>query len=88
MAKKKKTSKVNASSSKKALTAEEISEKYTVRELREILRKNDLSVSGRKQELVERVLPILNADSGDEADSDLPINEGSLSSTLTNFGIN
>ncbi len=92
MAKKKKTSKVNAGSNNKALTAEEISEKYTVRELREILRENDLSVSGKKQELVERVLPILNADSneksGDDADSDLPINEGSLSSTLTNFGIN
>ena len=34
-------------SSSEALTAEEISEKYTVRELREILKENDLSVSGK-----------------------------------------
>ena len=77
---------VDASSSNKALTAEEISDKYTVRELREILRENGLSVSGKKPELVERVLPILNDDSNETTDD--ASNDDSISSTLTNYGIN
>ena len=77
---------VDASSSNKALIAEEISDKYTVRELREILRENGLSVSGKKPELVERVLPILNDDSNETTDD--ASNDDSISSTLTNYGIN
>ncbi len=98
MTKKKKTKKlgeeaVDAVSSNKALTAEEISEKYTVKELREILRENGLTVSGKKEDLVERVLPILNdesneASSEEVSDADLPVADESLSSTLTNYGIN
>ena len=50
-----------------ALTAEEISKKYTVADLKELLKENGLKVSGKKQELVERVMPVLNdgAISGD-----------------------
>ncbi|WP_298502783.1 SAP domain-containing protein [uncultured Methanobrevibacter sp.] len=43
-----------------ALTAEEISKKYKVADLKEILKENGLKVSGKKQELVERVMPVLN----------------------------
>ena len=43
-----------------ALTAEDISKKYKVPELKELLRENGLKVSGKKQELVERLLPVLN----------------------------
>ena len=46
-------------------TAEEISKKYTVAELKDLLRENNLKVSGKKQELVERILPVLNETSGD-----------------------
>ena len=68
MAKKGKTSKVDegypdADSSNGALTAEEISEKYTVAELKYILKENGLKVSGKKKDLVERVMSVLNADS-------------------------
>lgn len=49
-----------------AVTAEDVSKKYTVAELKDILRENGLKVSGKKQELVERVLPVLNGD--DEAE--------------------
>ena len=44
------------------LTAEEVSKKYTVAQLKDILRENNLKVSGKKQELVERVLTVLNTD--------------------------
>lgn len=50
-----------------ALTAEEISKKYKVADLKELLKENGLKVSGKKQELIERILPVLNdgAISGD-----------------------
>ena len=50
-----------------ALTAEEISKKYTVADLKELLKENGLKVSGKKQELVERIMPVLSegAISGD-----------------------
>lgn len=50
------------SGSDESLTAKEISKKYTVAELKDILRENGLKVSGKKQELVERVLPVLNVE--------------------------
>jgi hypothetical protein len=43
-----------------AVTAEEISKKYKVSELKDILREHGLKVSGNKKELVERVLPVLD----------------------------
>ena len=98
MTKKEKSSKVDegypdADSSNRALTAEEISEKYTVAELKSILRENGLKVSGKKQDLVERVLPILNADSEPtEAEAieveDSPVNENLVGSALDILGIN
>ena len=42
------------------LTAEEISKKYKVADLKELLKENGLKVSGKKQELIERLLPVLN----------------------------
>ena len=47
-----------------ALTAEEISKKYTVADLKAMLKENGLKVSGKKQELVERIMPVLGQ--GDE----------------------
>ncbi|WP_405266791.1 SAP domain-containing protein [Methanobrevibacter sp.] len=52
------------------LTADEISKKYTVAQLKDILRENGLKVSGKKQELVERVLPVLTDDSKKSANDD------------------
>ena len=51
---------VSLSDNQEELTAEEISKKYTVADLKEILKDHGLKVSGKKQELVERVLPVLN----------------------------
>ncbi len=95
MAKKEKSYK---NSSSETLTAEEISEKYTVPELKYILRENGLKVSGKKQDLVERVLPILNEDvsndselmetakDSDSADAASPLDR-QVTSALTMFGI-
>lgn len=46
-------------------TQESISKQYTVAQLKEILKENGLKVSGKKQELVERVLPVLSDNSSD-----------------------
>ena len=46
------------------LTAEEISKKYTVADLKELLKENGIKVSGKKQELVERIFPVLNEGAG------------------------
>ena len=48
-----------------AVSAESISKKYTVAQLKELLKENGLKVSGKKQELVERLLPVLGESSGD-----------------------
>ena len=48
-----------------SVTAESISKKYTVAQLKELLKENGLKVSGKKQELVERLLPVLSENSGD-----------------------
>lgn len=60
------------------LTAEEVSKKYTVAQLKDILRENNLKVSGKKQELVERVLIVLNTDdaeSDEEISADLDLTD-------------
>ena len=48
-----------------SVTAESISKKYTVAQLKELLKENGLKVSGKKQELVERLLPVLSENSGE-----------------------
>ncbi len=53
---------VPVSSNQEKLTADEISKQFTVADLKEILKENGLKVSGKKQELVERVLPVLNGE--------------------------
>lgn len=53
----------------KSLTADEVSKKYTVDELKDLLRENGLKVSGKKQELVERLLPALSGENTLEPDS-------------------
>ena len=53
------------------ITAEDISKKYTVAELKDILRENNLKVSGKKQELVDRLLPVLSDNSTDLELTDL-----------------
>jgi hypothetical protein len=102
MAKKEKKSKVDegypdVGSGTGPLTAEEVSKKYTVPELKYILRENGLKVSGKKQDLVERVLPVLNGDLEStentevvEADDspDEPDNVELLSPVFSTFGIN
>ncbi|MBO7718675.1 MAG: hypothetical protein J6S29_00830, partial [Methanosphaera sp.] len=100
MTKKKKTIKndedeFDENSVSEALTAEEISEKYTVAQLKEILKENGLKVSGKKQDLVERALPIINDDSGKSSDTDVSndkkskkAGDESLNSSLNTFGIN
>ena len=45
------------------VTAESLSKKYTVAQLKELLKENGLKVSGKKQELVERLLPVLGGNS-------------------------
>lgn len=60
------------------LTAEEVSKKFTVAQLKDILRENNLKVSGKKQELVERVLTVLNTDdaeSDEEISADLDLTD-------------
>lgn len=60
------------------LTTEEVSKKYTVAQLKDILRENNLKVSGKKQELVERVLTVLNTDdaeSDEEISADLDLTD-------------
>ena len=46
------------------LSSEDLS-KRTIKELKELLRENNLKISGRKQELIERLLPVLDGDSED-----------------------
>ena len=61
------------------LTADELSKKYTVAELKDLLRERGLKVSGKKQELVERLLPALNAqeslDESEPVGDDLKLTE-------------
>lgn len=68
------------------LTAEEVSKKYTVAQLKDILRENGLKVSGKKQELVERVLPVLNGDGeADPAEDSLEFDDVKLTGKAKEF---
>ena len=49
----------------RSTSPQDISKNYTVAQLKEILRENNLKVSGKKQELVERVMSILSDKSED-----------------------
>lgn len=46
-------------------TKESLAKKHTVAQLKELLKKHGLKVSGKKQELVDRLFPVLNENSGD-----------------------
>ena len=56
-------------------TAEDVSNKYTVAQLKDFLRSNNLKVSGNKQELVERALPLLNKISNDQLNAHISAGE-------------
>lgn len=47
------------------LTKELLAKKHTVAQLKELLKKHDLKVSGKKQELIDRLFPVLKENSGD-----------------------
>ena len=46
-------------------TKESLAKKHTVAQLKELLKKHGLKVSGKKQDLVDRLFPVLNENSGD-----------------------
>lgn len=46
-------------------TKESLAKKHTVAQLKELLKKHELKVSGKKQDLVDRLFPVLNENSGD-----------------------
>ncbi|WP_407408842.1 SAP domain-containing protein [Methanobrevibacter sp.] len=63
------------------ITADVISKKHTVAELKEILKEHGLKVSGKKHELVERVLPVLSQKVSDGLDAIEEITTGELQLT-------
>ena len=46
-------------------TKESLAKKHTVAQLKELLKKHGFKVSGKKQDLVDRLFPVLNENSGD-----------------------
>ena len=46
-------------------TKELLAKEHTVAQLKELLKKHGLKVSGKKQELIDRLFPVLNENSGD-----------------------